>query len=293
MMLGREDSPLVAGALRAAEIHGLPYEILDGGAVSFRFPAFSLDPDEVGVYEEKAGYLRAETAWQAFLTQSQQRGAAVRLAQSVSGWDLTARGVQIRLGDGASIEAERVIVSAGPWTGRFWPYPLTVERQVVFWFESPALNAMAHYPVFMRQDVLGRIAYGFPYLVGEGLKAARHHGGASGAVPEVDRRVHASDEEQVRELMQFIPACASAPVRQAVVCLYTNTPDEHFVMGPVAGTEGRVVMAGGFSGHGFKFASILGELLVKQTESAALLSDLALFDPGRFRGGGSPPDSAI
>ncbi|NMP24372.1 N-methyl-L-tryptophan oxidase [Sulfobacillus harzensis] len=282
LMMGSPSSAAVSGAIEAAERHHLPYEVWDSATVSARFPAFHLPESEVAVYEEAAGYLLAEGAWSSFLSVARARGAVVQLGSRVTEWDTSADRIRLNA-NGSVIEADRLVITAGPWIRHLWPsLPVWVERQTPFWLDDAYVAALGDYPIYLHEDPEGQHVYGFPYRAGEGLKIARHHGGVRCTTETVSREVTAKDEEALRAGLGFFPAAKAASVAQSSVCLYTNTPDEHFVVGQLPGSHGRIVVGAGFSGHGFKFASIMGDLLVQQAFTDMPLQELALFSPERL-----------
>jgi sarcosine oxidase len=161
--------------------------------------------------------------------------------------------------------------------------PLSVERQIMFWFDPltgmPRISP-ERLPVFIWEWAADRLFYGFPD-VGEGLKIARHHEGAETAPAAVDRGVSPEEMADARSLLErFIPAAAGA-FRSAAVCLYTNTPDSHFVLGPLA-SDPRVILVSACSGHGFKFASAIGEIAADLATTGSSTFDISVFSPDRF-----------
>ncbi len=283
LMMGLPDSAVVTGAMAAAQRHNLPYELWDASTVKSRYPLFSLRDAEVAVYEEAAGYLLAEAAWDAFIVLAESRGATIRRGTRVDHWQRAHTSVIIHCGDGP-IEADRLIITVGPWIKTLWPLlPVSVERQVPFWLDGPGLDSLSDYPIFIHENPDSRKhTYGFPYRAGEGFKVARHHGGLVTTADTVDRTVHSDDESALRVELDFLPIAKRAAATASQICLYTNTPDEHFVVGLLPGHENAVVVGAGFSGHGFKFASILGSLMVEQVSTSTSLPELALFSPERF-----------
>jgi sarcosine oxidase len=283
LMIGLPQSSVVSGSIAAAQIHQLPYEVWSAQTLRARYPAFTVTASEVAVYEPTAGYLLAEPAWNLFLSLAQRHGARLHLGASVQGWHLAPNVIRVTAGDHV-IEADRLIVTAGAWIQQLWPeVPVRVERQVPFWLDSPTLAELPEHPIFIRENpYTGAQIYGFPYRRGEGFKVARHHGGVQESADTLSRTVTDSDEEFLRHELDFLPDAQRASVKTSTVCLYTNTPDMHFIVGPLPHTDGRIVVGAGFSGHGFKFASVLGPLLVEQAYSLRLLPELRLFSPQRW-----------
>jgi sarcosine oxidase len=284
LMLGPADSTLVAGAERSARLHHLPFELLDSAALRWRFPAFQAGPGTLGLFEPEAGVLDPERAIETTLAAAVRAGAELRFEQALLDWSSTAGSVSARTARG-SVTAGSLILAAGPWMpellGASWP--LTVERQVMFWFEPasrPDQFMPPAFPIWMWEWSAGRLMYGFPNL-GDGIKVARHHEGVIGARNELNPVVSAYEERDVRSwLVEHLPG-ANGPLRESAVCRYTDAPDGHFVVGPHPGTD-RVIVVSPCSGHGFKFAPVIGEIVADLVTDGRSRFDLTPFDPGRL-----------
>jgi sarcosine oxidase len=284
LMLGPADGQLVTGARRSAEVHQLSCELLDAAAIRRRFPAFQPPAGTVGVLEPRAGFLDPEVAIVSCLKLATAAGAELRFDLTVTGWSADAQGVRVET-SGGTLQAETMILAAGPWAPELLhgpAVPLSVERHVMYWF-APADRGpftAERMPVFIWEWEPGRLFYGIPDH-GEGLKVAQHHGGETVTVDSVRRRVLPEEVAAMRQLLRrFLPE-ADGPPTDAVTCLYTNTPDHHFVLGPHP-AEPRVILASACSGHGFKFASVLGEVLADLATTGRSDFDLSPFRPGRF-----------
>lgn len=280
LMLGRPDSIVFTGAKRSAETHHLPHEILSSAEVSRRFPAIRPEPDMMAVYEPRAGILFPEACIAAHLSLAAKGGADIRVNESVLSWQATDRGVSVHTTK-ATYTAGRLILSAGAWARELLTDlrpPLTVERQLLYWFEparSPAQFSAANCPIHLWQFDGHQFFYGFPDL-GEGVKIARHHHGITG---EPEQIFHAATPEETSDMQQilrrFLPDAAGT-LRASAVCLYTNTPDEHFWIDHHP-AHPNVIIASPCSGHGFKFASAIGEILADLATTGRSPFDLALF----------------
>ena len=278
VMIGPRDGELVAGALRSAETHRLAHEVLDHARLRERFGAFAPGPEVVGVWEPRAGVLLADAAIEGALTLAGRSGAVTRYEEAVTGWTPDARGVTVHTGTGA-YRADRLVVAAGAWLPALvpdLPLPLTVTRQPVLWLASdPERAAPAHLPIWIWEWTRGRFVYGFPDL-GEGAKVARHYEGTTAIADAVDRAVSAEEAESLRALVGRLVPGAAGPVRESLVCLYTNTPDLHFVLATLPG-QPRVLVASPCSGHGFKFAPVIGELVADLVTRGEADLDVTLF----------------
>lgn len=286
LMVGKPDSPLVQGALYSARAHALAHEILDAAQLRRRYPATRPDKAEIALFEEPAGILFPEACVRSYLDRAAYHGAELRFQTEVAGWQPLESGAEVTTGAGERFSAERLIVTAGAWLGALMAdlaLPLRVERNVVHWFDPAAeaqLFAPAALPVYILDRAGHPMLYGFPD-VGSGIKAAFHHSQVYVAAQDVDRRVRAGEVQSVREaLTRWLPDGNGAH-RASSVCLYTLTPDEHFLVG-FHPKHPSVIIAGGFSGHGFKFCSVIGEVVADLACAGRTPHPIELFDLERF-----------
>ncbi len=284
LVIGPETGALVRGALASARAHDVSHEVLSAAEVRARY---ALKPEDglVGVVEPRAGVLMPEDCISAMLGEAQRHGVSLRLDEPVLGWSAAGGRVTIRtIND--EYHADRLILSAGAWMMGDLPgvrLPLTVARQVMFWLEPRRGTAPLtpdRCPVWLWETRDGPMYYGFPDL-GSGVKLARHHGGESTTPDRVNRQV---GQDEARELLAF--AGGALPdlgriISDARVCLYTNTPDEHFIIDRHPEALG-VVLASPCSGHGFKFAPVVGEILADLVTDRAPRHDLSMFRLNRF-----------
>ena len=283
LMIGAPDSIVFTGAKHSAETHGLPHEILTASAVRQRFPALRPSDDMLAVLEPRAGILFPERCVAAHLTLASRHGANLRTEEPVVRWTATEHGVEVVTTKG-TYRAAQMILSAGSWARELLPDlnpPLTIERQVLFWFEPK--TAPEHFypercPIHLWQiggDEGRRFFYGFPDL-GEGMKIAWHHDGSNVSPDFVSRDVAPAEVESMRGLLRRYLPQADGRFRSAAVCLYTNTPDEHFWIDRHP-AHPQVIIASPCSGHGFKFASAVGEILTDLAIHGKSHFDLGLF----------------
>ncbi len=261
--LGPADHVCVAGARRSATEHELPFEALDCAEVKRRWPALSPDADDVGIFETDAGFLRPEACIAAHVEAATRRGCRFETSCRVVAWKAGGSAVLVETERGR-FECGRLVITAGPWLPQIVSVlgaPLRIERQVQAWFRptAPGLVERGRLPVFIH-FIGDRAFYCIPSFDESGLKAARHHGGAITTPEEVDRTIHPGDEAEVRAYLANHLPSANGPMIGAEVCLYTNTPDEHFIIDWHPEHRG-VLLAGGFSGHGFKFSPVVGQAL--------------------------------
>jgi len=267
LQIGRPNSFVIRGTIASAQAHGLAIDSLTAAAARRRFPAFSFDDEDVALYEHAAGVLLVEDAVATHQQLAERRG--VRFAFDTQVRSLEPRGHRwIVTSDRGDFETKRLIVTAGPWAGRLVEHLagwLRVTRQPQFWFtvDDERLRADAGSPAYLKAARDGRVFYGFPVLGSDGLKAARHGGGDVVADPfAVDRVLHEPELAEVAAFVRRLFPQANPRLRHHSVCLYTMSPDEHFIVD----THPRfpnLAFAAGLSGHGFKFTPVLGQHLVR------------------------------
>jgi sarcosine oxidase len=286
---GYQGAPLVDGSLRSAVEHDLPHEVLRPSEVNLRFPAFSLPADWDCVFQPDGGVLRPEKAIQLFLSAAQGLGARFCLNTLVRSVQPVADHAEVQLASGEIIEAGSVVLCAGAWISEIIPElrsHLVLTRQPLVWFRpsDQGLVRADRMPVFLLQTQ-DDLVYGFPDLFGTGVKVASHLSGGDLPGPGAPRS-EASDEEKAylgRVLKRYIPA-ASGDAYRATTCIYTRAPDGHFVLG-LHPRHPQIVIASPCSGHGFKFASVFGEVLADLATRQTTDKPIDLFRPGRFMAG--------
>ncbi len=281
LMIGVPDGVLVAGARRSAEAHHLPHEILSASAVRDRFPAFRPTEEMVAVWEPRAGILFPEACIEAHLELASARGAELRFEEPVRAWEPDGDGVRVWTSRDA-YRGGRLLLSVGAWATQLLQdleLPLTVERQTLFWFRPrahPERFGPDRCPIYIWEYEPDRFFYGFPDL-GTGVKTARHHEGEITDPDTVRREVASEEAEAIRTLLgRYLPG-ADGLLLDSEVCLYTNTPDGHFLIDAHPAYP-QVCIASPCSGHGFKFASAIGEILAD-----LLLDGRSRFDLSPFR----------
>lgn len=285
LMIGPPDGALVSGAKRSAQQHRLAYELLSAPQLPTRFPAFRPPEPLVAVAEPRAGVLFPELAVETHLELAVQAKASLHFEEPIISWRTDGAGVEVSTSR-AKYRADRLVLSAGPWLAsllRDLDLPLTVERQVLLWFEpasQPELFEPARFPIFIWQYSERGFFYGFPNL-GDGVKVALHHEGRPADAEAAREEVTAADITPVRDLLRrFIPD-ANGPLKSSAACLYTNAPDEHFIFGLHPDHPG-VLIVSPCSGHGFKFSPVIGELTAAMVCGKEIPFDLSLFAPTRF-----------
>jgi sarcosine oxidase len=292
LMIGPADAEVITGTLASAVRWQLPHEVLDRDDMARRYPQFVLGDGERAVLERNAGYVNPEAAVRAHLDLAARDGADLRFETPVTSWSADDRGVIVHTADG-EFRSDRLVLAAGAWADRLATglgVPLRVGRRVMHYMEVPPSGDRARdfaadrFPVFVRQlDGVDAI-YGFPW-VGDpalGVKVGFHHRGPDVDPDTIDRTVSAAEEEELRAVLaDYLPGLAGAHVR-SLACMYTLTPDENFVVDHLPGFEGRVVVAAGFSGHGFKFTPVIGEVLAELTLDGGTERPIGFLSARRF-----------
>lgn len=288
LMIGPRHGMVVAGTLRSAKEYKLPHEVLSPSEVHARFPAFELADDLIAVVDPRAGYLYPEACTSAHLTGARQRGAEAHFEEPVTGWTADGDGVRIETTNGDYM-AEHLLISAGGWTKELVKdlnLPLTVERQVAFWLEPDERSVSydwREFPIFAHEFTPGILCYGFPRFP-RGVKASIMHAGELSEFPaEVKRSVGDDESEPLRAALRpVLPGLAKAPVLATSVCLFTNTPDHDFIV-DFHPRHPQVLISSPCSGHGFKFASALGEIHADLLDTGSTHLDISAFRLDRFR----------
>ncbi len=274
----------VCGTILAAEKHQLPINRLSPVEARRQFPCFQFHDDFAVVFEPQAGYLEVENCVAAHIEAAVRHGAVLKTVETVRAWKSDGRQATVTT-DKGEYTAASLVITAGPWASQVlnacarpgnshrkretatavgsprWNDWLRVIRKPVFWFEADeSFDAARGIPTFFFETPLGQF-YGFPRLDGRTVKVAEHTQGLCVADPlAVDRTQQPDDLVRLRPFLdEHIPGLAQTPDRFSV-CLYTKSPDSHFCIDRHPEFD-NVTIAAGFSGHGFKFTSVLGEAL--------------------------------
>ena len=291
VMVGRPESLTVSGSRLSAERWGLEHEMLDATALRKRFPTLSPRPDEVALYEAKAGFVRPEATVSAQLQLATRAGAELHFDEPMTSWAPAAGGgVRVETGSG-SYTGGQLVLTPGPWAPQLLTdlgVPFTIERQVQYWFQPAggvAPFTPERHPIYIWEEANGRQIYGFPAIDGPdgGAKVAFFRGGVVTTPETVDREVHAAEiAAMAARTRRNLPDLPGSFLR-AKTCLYSNTPDEHFVIARHPAHE-AVTVACGFSGHGFKFVPVVGEIVADLATTGKTDHPIDLFHPRRFSG---------
>ena len=280
LMIGTANCELVKGALRSAREHHLAHELIGAREIRERFPALDPADDMVGVLEPRAGILFPEHCVAAHLELAREAGADLHFDEAVLSWECDTSSVRVFTQRGDYC-ARYLVVAAGPWVSGLFPelaLPFAVERQTLYWFNAQRSRDLfdpKRCPIHLWQFDGRHFFYGFPDL-GEGVKVARHHDGRTIAPDAVDREISTAEIDDIRSLVRrFVPG-TDGPLLKSAVCLYTNTPDEHFWIDRHP-AHAQVLIVSPCSGHGFKFASVMGEIVSDLLIEGRPHFDLSLF----------------
>ncbi|MBV9439409.1 MAG: N-methyl-L-tryptophan oxidase [Candidatus Eremiobacteraeota bacterium] len=292
VMVGGAEGDILSRAHATAAQFAIPLEVLDTEALRDRFPMLRIDDGERGLYESGAGMLAPERAVAAHLAMAEQDGADLRFGCGAVRWTRDGDGFTIEAdtGDasrerGAALGADRLVLALGPWAGdalRAFGIPLRIQRNVQAWFAPLADDlGVGRLPAFLfERPAYPAPLYGFPDA-GAGVKAAFHGSGETTSPDALDRVVHDGDLAPLRRALASAIPAAAGPVVDAKACMYALTPDEHFVVG-IDPRDPGIVVAAGFSGHGFKFCSVVGEICADLATTGGTSHDIAFLAPQRF-----------
>ncbi len=286
LFIGPPDCETVAGSLLAAREWSLQHEVLDAGELMARFPTFTPTREDIAVYEAKAGFARPELTVAAHIDLAIAAGADLRFGEPVLQWSETAGGVRVTTAAG-TYTAGQVVICPGAWAPELladFGIPITVERQVLYWLDPVGgTGAFDGHPIFIDENADGQQIYGFPAIDGPdgGVKVAFFRKGAECTPDTIDRTVYPQEITEMRDRVgQLLPAL-DGPCLHSATCMYSNTPDQNFVIARHPDCAG-VTIACGFSGHGFKFVPVVGEILADLAMTGTTRHPIALFDPQRL-----------
>jgi sarcosine oxidase len=284
--IGLPQGAMVTGSLRSCREHAIPHELLEVSEVNRRFPGYRLPAEMVAVYQADGGFVLPERSIALHVMAALDLGAEVHGCERVTGWDAANGEVEVRTDRGA-YRAARLVITAGAWAAQAVPRLKTLavpERQVLLWTQPlrPELFTPAAFPIFNLEAPEGHF-YGFPVYSVPGVKMGRFHHRDEQVNPDrMNRECDAADEAVVRQGIERYLPDANGPTLAMKTCLFTNAPDGHFILDRLPEYP-QVSIAAGFSGHGFKFAPVIGEIMADfALEGGSSRFALDLFRLGRF-----------
>ena len=273
------------GSKSSCEVHGLPHEVLSGRDVNIRFPGYSLPEEHMALYQPDGGFLLPERCIVGHVSEAIKAGADVHGRERVAEWEPNGDGVKV-ITDRDTYMGVKLVICAGAWAGKLLPALSTLlspERQVLAWIQplEEELFRPEVFPVFNGIVEEGRF-YAFPAYGIPGFKLGRYHHLGQVVDPDaMDQQVHPEDEELLRGFTARYFPRAAGPTMSLKTCMFTNSPDEHFILDTHPDLP-QVSVAAGFSGHGFKFCSVVGEIMADLVQEGQSRHDLGLFGIGRF-----------
>jgi sarcosine oxidase len=282
---GDEDHFVFRESKRSCDLHDIPHEVLDASNLMARYPAFKVPDRYKAVFQPDGGFIMSERAIVANVTGAFEAGAEIHGYESMLSWTTTSTGVRVETAKG-SYAAGQVIFSSGAWIGQHLSELQRVsvpERQVLGWFQParPAFFSPGALPVFNLADGEERY-YGFPIYGIPGFKFGKYHHLGEDVDPDHwERLPNQQDEDVLRAAVQRFFPDADGPVLTLASCMFTNTPDEHFIIDRLE-PGSPVIVASPCSGHGYKFASVIGEILADLAINDRTDHNVDLFKLNRF-----------
>jgi sarcosine oxidase len=292
LLIGDRESRTVAGALLSATACSLDHDLLSAREVADRYPQFSLRPSEVAVYDPNAGVLFPEACIHTHSSGAVEAGAELHYGEPATKWSASADGVEVETRSG-TYRTRSLVLTVGAWTRELasdLSLPLEIERQFMLWFPAsePEVVRPSRMPVFLWDRGDEARTYGVPDF-GQGVKIGSWPGKVAASPESADRVFRERDALAVRKFVAASLRGLEPQEREWMSCLYTNAPDHNFLLGRHP-RHPNVLIVSACSGHGFKFTSVVGEVISRLVRQEPPGFDLSLFDPGRFLP--TPPSSA-
>ena len=287
IILGDENSMIVNGAKLSAETHNVPYDYLNYTEIQREFPVLRPTEETVAIVEQNAGILFPEECIKTNLELANKNGATLLFGEIVQSINIKNNSVEV-VTDKNIYETQKLIVSVGAWLNDLLPelkLPLNIKRQVLFWFKNDNKQMQKfiepkHLPIFIWEYSSPHIFYGFPDL-GNGIKIAPHHEGQPIHPDLLSKEVYENEIKQMKNVLDEY-FNVNATFNFSDVCMYTNTPDEHFIIDYYPSNK-NVIIASPCSGHGFKFSSAIGKILCEMATNQPVQFDITPFRINRFK----------
>ena len=276
---------ILEGVLRSCAEHDLPHEVLRGDEVTRRYPAYRLPAELEVVFQPDGGFVVPERCIVTHVEGALRRGASVRARERALEWEAGENGVRVTT-DRGLVEADQLVLTAGAWSqdvARLPPGLVRGVRQSLAWLQPtrPEHFTPSAFPVF-NLGLDGEHFYGFPAFGIPGFKLGRYDHFAEGGDPDsIDREPTLEDETPLRAFAERYFPEGAGPTIALKTCLFEPTPDEHFLIDRHPETD-LAVLGAGFSGHGFKFCSVVGEILADLAVDGATRHDIDFLRISRF-----------
>lgn len=271
LYFGEPSSVLIKGTRETAQQYHIPLDVLDAKEAATRFPATKFQPHHQVLFEPQAGFVTPEKAIAVYTEDAIANGADIRAREKLTHWRQSANNIEAKT-DKASYTADKIIFTTGAWTKKVItsiPTALTVTRQLIVWMRPTDWNKfkLGNFSCWFLNEDDGNLFYGFPILPPNafggpiGLKLAHHKPGDMSDPDNVNRSFQPGEEQVlINVLNKYFPGAAQN-VLTLKTCLYNNSADADFIIDFLPESDSRVALATGFSGHGFKFASVVGEIV--------------------------------
>lgn len=296
LMIGLPESTVVTGTLKSVQTHSLAHEVLSAAEIRQRFPAFQPNENEIGILEKEAGYLVPELCVQAHCELAETHGAELHFEEPMISWTALTHGVEVTTSKG-TYTAKKLVLTVGAWAPELYGQsiselmPLTASRRALFWFEpkEPDSSAFDHIPVYIWDIGEQGNFYGFPKQSGPpgGVKVAMHFVDSSiqtECTPAtIDRAVQTMEVSAMKAVLTDRMPLLPGSIVDTATCMYTNTVDENFLIDWHPQSRGSVLLVSPCSGHGFKFCSVIGEIVADLLVDGTSRHDVGIFQFGKHR----------
>lgn len=268
---GKKENENISGIRNSARLYNVPIEDLTPHNAKKRYPAFNVPADFDVIFEPDAGFVTPERTIESYVAESQKNGAVIKTNSPVLKWKQEPNGIRVHT-EAREYTCEKLVITAGAWTSRLIPElksKLQVTRQVLAWVMPPDTSpfSLENFPCWFVEDPDLGTFYGFPVLPPsvfsgpKGLKLAHHHPGMTCEPEDIHADVPLVEKQKLHDFLRAYLPSVGDQISHLKNCLYTYSPDSHFIIDHLPGYENRVVIASGFSGHGFKFVPVVGEIL--------------------------------
>ncbi len=277
LMLGKKDSGVVSGAKKSAETHNLNYQLFNSEQIKNNYPAFNLPNDNIGILENRAGILFPEKCIKNYLESAKNNGVKINCNEKMISWKSNKSNIKV-ITDKNVYYTDKLILSTGAWIKEIIPnLKLKMTRQVLFWFDTKGSEEFKpeKFPIYICEKNPEKIFYGFPDL-GTGMKIAFHNHGQEINPNNLDKNIYTNEIKEIFDIVaEYFPKLKPNIIKSEV-CMYTNTEDENFIIDYYPDNK-RVIVASPCSGHGFKFSSVIGEILSQMANNVSPKFDLEPF----------------